>query len=85
MYCIVNVVIRRADHEDGEVVAYNRAMLPPYYALLRMFCRRSTAFARTLAQHQNIHWAFRNIAPHAHLYPGAADELLRSVGKLSLL
>ncbi|CAB3248888.1 unnamed protein product [Arctia plantaginis] len=66
-----------ADHEDGEVVAYNRAMLPPYYALLRMFCRRSTAFARNLAQHQNIHWAFRNIAPHAHLYPGAADELLR--------
>ncbi|XP_075983253.1 ubiquitinyl hydrolase 1 puf [Anticarsia gemmatalis] len=66
-----------ADHEDGEVVAYNRAMLPPYYALLRLCCRRSSAFARTLAQHQNIHWAFRNIAPHAHLYPGAADELLR--------
>nr|XP_049704813.1 ubiquitin carboxyl-terminal hydrolase puf isoform X8 [Helicoverpa armigera] len=66
-----------ADHEDGEVVAYNRAMLPPYYALLRLCCRRSSAFARSLAQHQNIHWAFRNIAPHAHLYPGAADELLR--------
>ncbi|KAL4703265.1 hypothetical protein ACJJTC_009240 [Scirpophaga incertulas] len=66
-----------ADHEDGEVVAYNRAMLPPYYALLRLCCRRSGSFARALAQHQNIHWAFRNIAPHAHLYPGAADELLR--------
>ncbi|KAI8425240.1 hypothetical protein MSG28_007040 [Choristoneura fumiferana] len=66
-----------ADHEDGEVVAYNRAMLPPYYALLRLCCRRSGAFARSLAQHQNIHWAFRNIAPHAHLYPGAAEELLR--------
>ncbi|KAM3962482.1 LOW QUALITY PROTEIN: ubiquitinyl hydrolase 1 puf [Aphomia sociella] len=66
-----------ADHEDGEVVAYNRAMLPPYYALLRLCCRRSSAFARALAQHQNIHWAFRNIAPHAHLYPAAADELLR--------
>ncbi|XP_037876167.1 ubiquitin carboxyl-terminal hydrolase puf isoform X2 [Bombyx mori] len=66
-----------ADHEDGEVVAYNRAMLPPYYALLRLCCRRSASFARMLAQHQNVHWAFRNIAPHAHLYPGAADELLR--------
>ncbi|XP_047514444.1 ubiquitin carboxyl-terminal hydrolase puf isoform X2 [Pieris napi] len=66
-----------ADHEDGEVVAYNRTMLPPYYALLRLCCRRSSAFARTLAQHQNIHWAFRNIAPHSHLYPAAADELLR--------
>ncbi|KOB74143.1 Ubiquitin carboxyl-terminal hydrolase, partial [Operophtera brumata] len=66
-----------ADHEDGEVVAYNRAMLPPYYAILRLCCRRSGAFAKTLAQHQNIHWAFRNIAPHAHLYPAAADELLR--------
>ncbi|XP_028171395.1 ubiquitin carboxyl-terminal hydrolase puf [Ostrinia furnacalis] len=66
-----------ADHEDGEVVAYNRSMLPPYYALLRLCCRRSAAFARSLAQHQNIHWAFRNIAPHAHLYPGAAEELLR--------
>ncbi|XP_049877741.1 ubiquitin carboxyl-terminal hydrolase puf [Pectinophora gossypiella] len=66
-----------ADHEDGEVVAYNRAMLPPYYALLRLCCRRSAAFARQLAMHQNIHWAFRNIAPHAHLYPAAADELLK--------
>ncbi|XP_037301555.1 ubiquitin carboxyl-terminal hydrolase 34-like [Manduca sexta] len=66
-----------ADHEDGEVVAYNRAMLPPYYALLRLCCRRSASFARSLAQHQNVHWAFRNIAPHAHLYPAAADELLR--------
>ncbi|KAG7298078.1 hypothetical protein JYU34_018848 [Plutella xylostella] len=66
-----------ADHEDGEVVSYNRTMLPPYYALLRLFARRSASFARALAQHQNIHWAFRNIAPHAHLYPAAADELLR--------
>ncbi|XP_060805071.1 ubiquitin carboxyl-terminal hydrolase puf isoform X2 [Amyelois transitella] len=66
-----------ADHDDGSVVAYNRAMLPPYYALLRLCCRRSSAFARALAQHQNIHWAFRNIAPHAHLYQAAADELLR--------
>ncbi|CAK1552279.1 unnamed protein product [Leptosia nina] len=66
-----------ADHEDSDVVAYNRAMLPPYYALLRLCCRRSASFARTLAQHQNVHWAFRNIAPHSHLYPAAADELLR--------
>lgn len=66
-----------ADHEDGEVVAFNRLMLPPYYGLLRLFCRRSPQFARMLASHQNLHWAFRNIAPHAHLYPAAADELLR--------
>ncbi|VVC94832.1 unnamed protein product [Leptidea sinapis] len=66
-----------ADHDDGEVVSYNRAMLPAYYALLRLCARRSGSFARSLAQHQNLHWAFRNIAPHAHLYPSAADELLR--------
>ncbi|XP_072930018.1 ubiquitin carboxyl-terminal hydrolase puf isoform X2 [Epargyreus clarus] len=72
-----------ADHDDGEVVSYNRAMLPPYYALLRLCCQRSVTFARSLVTHQNVHWAYRNIAPHAHLYPGAADELLRLARILS--
>ena len=27
-----------ADHEDNEVINFNRAMLPAYYGLLRMCC-----------------------------------------------
>lgn len=30
-----------ADHEDGEVVQFNRSMLPAYYGLLRMCCQQS--------------------------------------------
>ena len=58
--------ISRADHEDQEVVNFNRIMLPSYYGLLRMCCYHSKTFTRALAAHQNIQWAFKNIAP----YPG---------------
>lgn len=52
-------------------------MLPSYYAILRLCCQSSPSFTRTLSQHQNIHWAFKNITSHPNLYPAAIDELFR--------
>jgi ubiquitin carboxyl-terminal hydrolase 34 len=62
-------VICSADHDDQEIVLYNRAMLPAYYGLLRMMCQQSRIFTRHLAQHQNLQWAFKNITPHPTQYP----------------
>ncbi|XP_053672069.1 ubiquitin carboxyl-terminal hydrolase puf [Anopheles nili] len=66
-----------ADHDDTEIVTYNRAMLPVYYGLLRMCCQQSRLLTRQLAAHQNLQWAFKNITPHPTQYPLAVDELFR--------
>ena len=61
-----------ADHDDQEVVLFNRGMLPAYYGILRLCCEQSQAFTRQLASHQNIQWAFKNLTPHASQYPGVS-------------
>lgn len=66
-----------ADHDDQDVVVFNRCMLPAYYGLLRLCCQQSRPFARQLAQHQNIQWAFKNITPYTTLYTAAIGELLK--------
>ncbi|QQP55436.1 Ubiquitin carboxylterminal hydrolase 34like [Caligus rogercresseyi] len=66
-----------ADHEDTEVINFNRIMLPTYYGLLRLCCLQSRSFTRQLAQHQNIHWAFKNITPYTTQYTVACDELFK--------
>uniref|UniRef100_A0A1I8NBN6 ubiquitinyl hydrolase 1 n=1 Tax=Musca domestica TaxID=7370 RepID=A0A1I8NBN6_MUSDO len=66
-----------ADHDDSEIVAYNRAMLPAYYGLLRLCCERSRSLTRQLAAHQNLQWAFKNITPHPTQYAAAVDELFK--------
>ncbi|XP_036323922.1 ubiquitin carboxyl-terminal hydrolase puf isoform X1 [Rhagoletis pomonella] len=66
-----------ADHDDSEIVAYNRAMLPAYYGLLRLCCEQSRALTRQLAAHQNLQWAFKNITPHPTQYAAAVDELFK--------
>ncbi|XP_053660566.1 ubiquitin carboxyl-terminal hydrolase puf [Anopheles marshallii] len=66
-----------ADHDDTDIVTYNRAMLPVYYGLLRMCCQQSRLLTRQLAAHQNLQWAFKNITPHPTQYPLAVDELFR--------
>ncbi|XP_039283222.1 ubiquitin carboxyl-terminal hydrolase 34 isoform X3 [Nilaparvata lugens] len=66
-----------ADHEDQDVVAFNRTMLPAYYGLLRLCCQQSRAFTRQLATHQNINWAFKNITPFPTQYSAAVDELFK--------
>eukprot|EP00095_Tigriopus_kingsejongensis_P002851 maker-scaffold442_size170051-snap-gene-0.33 protein:Tk02851 transcript:maker-scaffold442_size170051-snap-gene-0.33-mRNA-1 annotation:"hypothetical protein TcasGA2_TC009817" len=66
-----------ADHDDQDVVTYNRLMLPAYYGLLRLCCQQSKEFSRQLAQHQNIQWAFKNITPYTTLYTLACEELFK--------
>ena len=67
----------RADHDDQDVVLFNRTMLPSYYGLLHLACRASRSFMRQLSAHQNIMWAFKNIAPYQIHYPQAQDQLLK--------
>ncbi|XP_014226620.1 ubiquitin carboxyl-terminal hydrolase 34 isoform X1 [Trichogramma pretiosum] len=66
-----------ADHEDQDVVMFNRVMLPAYYGLLRLCCQQSHQFTRQLAAHQNIQWAFKNITPHPTQYSTAVEELFK--------
>ncbi|XP_071450552.1 ubiquitin carboxyl-terminal hydrolase 34 [Hetaerina americana] len=66
-----------ADHNDQDVVQFNRAMLPAYYGLLRTVCEQSRGFCRHLAAHQNIHWAFKNITPYPTQYSTAVEELFK--------
>ncbi|CAH1127870.1 unnamed protein product [Ceutorhynchus assimilis] len=66
-----------ADHDDQEIVLYNRAMLPAYYGILRMMCQQSRVFTRNLANHQNLQWAFKNITPHPTQYTQAVEELFK--------
>ncbi|XP_063231242.1 ubiquitin carboxyl-terminal hydrolase 34 isoform X2 [Bacillus rossius redtenbacheri] len=68
-----------ADHEDQDVMMFNRSMLPAYYGLLRLCCQQSRAFTRQLASHQNLHWAFKNITPHPTQYSAAVDELFKLI------
>lgn len=67
-----------ADHDDQEVVLFNRSMLPAYYGILRMCCEQSPTFTRQLASHQNIQWAFKNLTPHASQYPGVGGVYFSS-------
>lgn len=67
-YINTAIMRRRADHEDQDVVLFNRAMLPAYYGILRMCCQQSRTFTRQLAQHQNMQWAFKNITPYPAQY-----------------
>ena len=72
-----NYMLFQADHEDTEVVNFNRMMLPTYYGLLKMCCIESRIFRRQLAQHQNIQWAFKNITPYYTQYTMACEELFK--------
>ena len=66
-----------ADHEDQEVVMFNKIMLPAYYGLLRLCCQQSVHFTKSLALHQNMHWAFRNLTPYPARYTATVDELFK--------
>jgi hypothetical protein len=66
-----------ADHDDQDVIIFNRLMLPSYYGLLRLCCTQSRQFTRQLASHQNIIWAFKNITPYLTQYQSAVNELFK--------
>lgn len=69
----------RADHDDQEVVMFNRIMLPAYYGLLRLCCQQSHTFTRHLASHQNLQWAFKNITPHPTQYSVVSSKFIRII------
>lgn len=66
-----------ADHDDQDVILFNRIMLPSYYGLLNLCCAQSRSFTRQLSNHQNMSWAFKNITPYYTQYQNAANELFK--------
>ncbi|CAF0722648.1 unnamed protein product [Brachionus calyciflorus] len=67
------------DHEDGELISYNRQCLHPYYASLRLLCQHSLVYLKQMCQHSNFQWAFKHILPYSIQYPLACQELLKLV------
>ena len=63
------------DNDDPELVAFNKLTLPAYYGLLRLAAQQNRFFLKTLSTHENIEWAFKNIAAHSSIYVNAAEEL----------
>jgi ubiquitin carboxyl-terminal hydrolase 34 len=64
------------DHEDQELILYNRLFLFLYYNILKQLCQYSGIYARHLAMHKNMIWALKNVLSHTQLYPDACDQLL---------
>ena len=67
------------DHEDGELISYNRQCLHPYYATIRLLCQASPAYAKEMTSHSNFQWAFKHIMPFANYYPTAVQELNKCI------
>ena len=63
------------DNDDQELVAFNKLTLPAYYGLLRLAAQQNRLFLRQLSAHENVEWAFKNIAAHSTIYVNAAEEL----------
>ncbi|CAF1418467.1 unnamed protein product, partial [Adineta steineri] len=64
------------DHEDQELILYNRLFLFIYYNILKQFCQYSWSYSKELASHKNMSWALKNVLPYVHLYPDACEQLL---------
>lgn len=67
------------DHEDSELISYNRNCLHPYYASLRLCCQYSQEYARQMSTHTNFLWAFKHILPYFIHYPLAVQELNKCI------
>jgi hypothetical protein len=65
------------DHEDCDLISYNRQCLHPYYATMRLLCMGSKAYSREIITHvqQYFDWAFKHILPYSMQYPLAVQEL----------
>jgi len=64
------------DHEDQELILYNRLFLFIYYNILKQFCQYSWSYSKELALHKNMTWALKNVLPYVHFYPDACEQLL---------
>ena len=62
-FCLLLIHCNHQNLNNLIFISATRTMLPTYYGLLRQCCAASVTFCRTLANHQNIQWAFKNIAP----------------------
>ncbi|CAF4754660.1 unnamed protein product, partial [Rotaria sp. Silwood2] len=63
------------DHEDQELILYNRLFLFIYYNILKQFCQYSWSYCKELALHKNMSWALKNVLPYVQLYPDACEQL----------
>jgi hypothetical protein len=68
--CTVSV-----DHEDGDLISFNRQCLHVYYATIRLLCMQSRAYTREISTHSNFQWALKHIMPYSMHYPLVAQEL----------
>ena len=64
------------DHEDQELILYNRLFLFIYYNILKQLCQYSWPYCKHLAPHKNMSWALKNVLPYVSLYPDACEQLL---------
>ena len=69
------------DHEDQELILYNRLFLFVYYNILKQMCQCSWAYCRELASHKNMSWALKNVLLSVAFYSDACEQLL-SICKL---
>ena len=64
------------DHEDQELISYNRLFLFIYYNILKQLCLYSWPYCKHLANHKNMSWALKNVLPYVQLYHDACEQLL---------
>jgi ubiquitin carboxyl-terminal hydrolase 34 len=67
------------DHEDTELIQYNRNCLHVYYGVIRICMQQSQEYARQMCQHANFTWAFRHILPYSVQYPLAVQEFFKCI------
>ena len=69
----------RVNHDERDLVAFNKQCLHSFFGLLRICCSASAHFAFVFMQHDNFLWALENVFPYYNLYTKASNELLKIV------
>lgn len=67
------------DHEDNDLISYNRQCLHAYYASIRLLCQSSPLYTKEMSTHSNFQWAFKHIMPYSSQYSNAVQELNKCV------
>lgn len=65
------------DHEDAELVGYNKQCLQPFYGAIRLLCEHSPVYLRHMCEHSNLQWAFKHVLPYSMHYGTACVELVK--------
>ena len=71
------------DHEDADLINYNKQCLHPFYASIRLLCEHSSVYKRYMYNHSNLQWALKHVLPYSTLYPLACAELVKLVDLMS--